>query len=554
MWSAGGDDLVGYHSPVVLDVSGSLQLVVVSTRLLTGFDLRTGDVLWRHEWGAEGRDGSTAKLVPLGRGAVLIHDQPESIRVEVAASPEGFRVREVWRDDNLKARLSCPVYVDGYLYGFDGRFLSCVEAATGKEVWTSRPPGGTGLVAVDRHLVILGAESVVVVARASPEGYREEARRTVLAETGVTYPAFANGTAYVRNVREIAAVRVGPAAEGTSAAIGSGAPGSRFEAFVRQVESAPDKRLLVDAFFAELRSYPIVEDGRFVHFVYRGAERDVGVTGLMTRYREELTLSRGTDLYYRSFPLDPGLRWEYQFNVDFDRLAPDPLNPRRVPSEWYGDQSELLLPGYVEPAHEKPYTGSAPGRVETQRFASAILANERDVHVYPPAGYDAGERTYPLVVVHGGDDWLTMGHPPNTLDHLVGRTIEPVVVALVAKHPEGRWSDLGGEKAADYACSEMSSYPGSKRDPGCGGTRRGRRSARGRRAQRRSGPGSRASAPSAAPPSNRSRRMSGSWRRSSARRARRACSGPGSSSSGTGASSADSPDRTTSPRTGASWS
>ena len=454
VWAGGGDDPVGYHSPAVIDVDGARQIAIATTRSVSGFEPLTGRVLWRHEWGQEGRDGSTAKLVPLGAGALVIHDQPESIRIDVRRKDGGFEARETWRDDNLKARLSSPVHRDGHLYGFDGRFLTCVDAATGQEVWKSRPPGGTGLVAVDRHLVILGAEGTLVVAHAVPDGYREEARATVLGQTGVTYPAFASGTVFVRNGKEIAAVRVTAAA----AVAASGRPtpdpasATRFQAFVRSVEAATDKRLLVDAFFAEPRSYPIVEDG-FVHFVYRGAARDVGITGSMTRFREELTLAHvpGTDLHYRSFPVDPGLRWEYQLNVDFDTIGPDPLNPRRVPTEWYGDQSEVLFPGYDDATHRKPHTGPNPGgRVETIRFASTILGNERDVHVYLAPGYDAAGPPLPLVVVHAGDDWLTMGHLPNTLDHLIGGPIGPAVVALVAKHPDGRWGELGGERTADY--------------------------------------------------------------------------------------------------------
>jgi len=188
-----------------------------------------------------------------------------------------------------------------------------------------------------------------------------------------------------------------------------------------------------------------------VHFLYRGDVEDIAITGNMLEFQVEEPLERieGTDLHYRSYAIEPGARWEYQFNVDFDNPQPDPLNPYRV-AGMQGDLSEVMTSGWKRPDHLRPYEGDRPGRLETFTHASEILGNERAIDVYLPAGYDEGGQSYPLLVVSDGKDWLAKGHLPNTLNHLIGHGVAPVIVAFV-EMPQGAGQDEGGgKKSADH--------------------------------------------------------------------------------------------------------
>jgi len=182
--------------------------------------------------------------------------------------------------------------------------------------------------------------------------------------------------------------------------------------------------------------FPIVEDGTLVHFVYRGEVDDIAVTGSMTEFRVEEPLRRIE-------------RWEYRFNVDFESLGPDPLNPRRVPG-LENDASEVSTPGRVVPDHVRAYTGSTPGRLETFKFESQVLGNERDITVYLPAGYDSGSDTYPLLIVNQGEGWLDKANLPNSLDNLTGVSVSPIIVAFIPTIPETERDELGGEKSTAY--------------------------------------------------------------------------------------------------------
>ena len=64
------------------------------------------------------------------------------------------------------------------------------------------------MILVDGHLVILANEGFVVVVQATPEGYREKARVQVLERDGLTWPSFADGKVFVRNMEQIGAASI----------------------------------------------------------------------------------------------------------------------------------------------------------------------------------------------------------------------------------------------------------------------------------------------------------------------------------------------------------
>ena len=124
-----------------------------------------------------------------------------------------------WRSRALRSQgnFAAAVPYEGYLYGYSGNFLTCVDAATGEMVWKSRPPGVGNLVLIDGHLVILIRSGEIVVAEATPEEYREVSRVQALDRGYYTRPSFAGGKVYVRNLADISAIGVTEASAAESA-------------------------------------------------------------------------------------------------------------------------------------------------------------------------------------------------------------------------------------------------------------------------------------------------------------------------------------------------
>jgi outer membrane protein assembly factor BamB len=97
---------------------------------------------------------------------------------------------------------------DGFLYGFSGQFLVCVDAATGEPRWRQKVNAGT-LIRVGRHLLILGEQSGILrVVEATPDAYRPVAEAPVLnaGAQSSTGPSYADGRIFVRNVEEMVAL------------------------------------------------------------------------------------------------------------------------------------------------------------------------------------------------------------------------------------------------------------------------------------------------------------------------------------------------------------
>ena len=150
------------------------------------------------------RDGWATPIL-VGDDTFVLTGGGESAAFRVAEKASG--VSEVWRAESLKGNFAMPVVKDGYLYGYDGDFLACVDAATGERKWKERSKAA-GLILVDDHLVIFASDGRVVVAEASPAGYEEQASVRVDERAGFTYPSFSDGGVYVRNLHNIARIDV----------------------------------------------------------------------------------------------------------------------------------------------------------------------------------------------------------------------------------------------------------------------------------------------------------------------------------------------------------
>jgi outer membrane protein assembly factor BamB len=429
-WSAtsGG---VEYQSPALAELAGREQILFWTADRAYGLT-PDGTVLWEVEYGPH----SEATPLAIAPDRFLLYGPRSSAMYRLEAGDDGLVARQLWESRRLKGgNLSLPVYHDGHLYGFDRAFLTCIDAETGEARWKSRPPGGSGLILVEDRLAVHDGDGEMVIVRASPEGYQEEARLPATARPSETWPAFADGLLFVRDKTELAAVRItdrpvqAASAEPEAPAI---LPGTLLDRLARQVAEAPDKRLVVDHFFRSQQRFPIRE-GDVVHFVYRGPASDVALLGGMLDQGEELPLERleGTDLFVRSLRADAAVRLEYRFRVDFDQLVPDPLNPRRVP--WYGGSvSEALPEEWRDPDFLAPWEGPR-GSLDSFEHRSAALGEGREIRVWLPAGFERERAaSHRVVLVLEGPQWIEQGALPNTLDHLNGGgRIAPAIAVFV---------------------------------------------------------------------------------------------------------------------------
>lgn len=203
---------------------------------------------------------------------------------------------------------------------------------------------------------------------------------------------------------------------------------------------------------------PLVEPGskdreRLVTFLWRSREDTRAVVlADFGDFVPHMTLERlsQTDVWFRSFRFPADARFFYELSVDdpaypwVDRdppgfpeaPRPDPLNPRQYDFTRPQIFSVVELPEAPALVANAPADPASPrgevGRF-ADKFASAILGNERDVFVYRPSGYREDGDPYPLLLF--GASYINQIRLPLILDRLIADARVPPVVAVFVGFP-----------------------------------------------------------------------------------------------------------------------
>ena len=214
-----GDELTGYSSPALLEVGGKPQLVAYTGSAILGIQPEDGKQLWRYEYETE-FGCNTATPIAVGDKVFCSSGENHgSVLVGLKASGTTFTAEPVWESHGtssvLRAEWQTPILLDGYLYGFDNvgsagpvTHLTCIEAATGKQMWQKPRFGKGNLIAADGKLFLSTMKGELIIARASPKAYEELGRATILGQTRQA-PALSDGRVYLRDDKEIVCVEVG---------------------------------------------------------------------------------------------------------------------------------------------------------------------------------------------------------------------------------------------------------------------------------------------------------------------------------------------------------
>jgi outer membrane protein assembly factor BamB len=200
-----------YASPSIGTLAGTTQIIASAGDRVYAVAPADGRVLWSI---AGPGDGETVANPPqvLSDDRVLIAFWGEAVMLKITRDGDALSATELWRSSRLRGAYSPTILHQGHLFGFNGPFLSCIDAATGDVKWRHRLYEGT-IVGAGDHLVILGRTSGDIhVVEASLAGFTEVARATVLTPgaTSMTGPSLAGNRVFVRNSEEI----VGLAIEG----------------------------------------------------------------------------------------------------------------------------------------------------------------------------------------------------------------------------------------------------------------------------------------------------------------------------------------------------
>lgn len=218
----------GYSPPRIVKHAGRELLIIWHPEAANALDPATGKLLWRVPWKIRAGltvptpqmiDGEHLFFSSFYNGSMLLKLNKDHSAPEIIYRTEHASERKT---THLHGIMNTPVLRNGHLYAACsyGQFR-CMEALTGKRVWESLAPialenpvrWGTVFVTPHQDRFFLFTEKGdLVIAKLSPQGYREIDRAHVIEPNGIdlrqrrivwSHPAYAARCCFIRNDTEL---------------------------------------------------------------------------------------------------------------------------------------------------------------------------------------------------------------------------------------------------------------------------------------------------------------------------------------------------------------
>src|SRR5262245_31948506 len=216
----------GYCQPIIFEAAGKRQLIIWHPRAVSSIDPATGKLNWEQPFKIQA--GLTVGTATMHDTRLLVSSFYNGSMLLDLSKPEAG---QIWQDKitseinppGLNSLISTPVFDGDYIYGVSGYGqFRCMRASTGERLWEPQAVTGerarwaTALIV--RHgdrFFINNDRGELIIAKLSPEGYREISRTQLIKPTtnpgnrrqlqavNWSQPAYADKHIFARNDEEI---------------------------------------------------------------------------------------------------------------------------------------------------------------------------------------------------------------------------------------------------------------------------------------------------------------------------------------------------------------
>ncbi|MGE5400029.1 MAG: alpha/beta hydrolase-fold protein [Ignavibacteriales bacterium] len=232
---------------------------------------------------------------------------------------------------------------------------------------------------------------------------------------------------------------------------------TQFNNFISRVNSLSSnpsaQTAVIDSFLnsAKSKGIPFIENNT-ANFIYRGYAAEVSVAGDFNGWNgtaNKMTRLSNTDFFYYSRDFEPNARVDYKLVLPGNNWILDPLNPHQI-SGGYGPNSELAMPGYIQPWEIAYKAGIKHGTIEERNIYSINAAATYQLRIYLPPGYNpASSAVYPTVYFQDGFEYMSLGSAVNIIDNLLdSNSIRPFIAVFV--QPNNRNEEYAYGKRNQY--------------------------------------------------------------------------------------------------------
>ena len=201
-------------SPVLIDVDGHTQLVVLGQQEVVGLDPADGRRLWSHPHTNELGLNISAPL--WGPGNMLFVSSAYdggSRMLRLNRSGGRTTASEAWFNGRMRVQFGNAVRIGNLILGSTGdfgpAFVAALDAETGAEVWRERTFARAHLLDAGGILVIVDEDGEIALASATNDGLQVHARKEMLTANAWTPPTLVGSILYIRDRRDVLALDLG---------------------------------------------------------------------------------------------------------------------------------------------------------------------------------------------------------------------------------------------------------------------------------------------------------------------------------------------------------
>ena len=213
VWRSPAIDLAP-GSPLLIDVDGHTQLVVLGQQEVVGLDPADGRRLWSHPHTNElGLNISLPLWGPDNTLFVSSAYDGGSRMIRLNRGGQRTTANEAWYNGRMRVHFGNALRMGNLILGSTGdfgpAFIAALDAQTGAEVWRERSFARAHLLDAGGILVIVDEDGEIALASATNDGLQVHARAEILTSNAWTPPTLVGSTLYVRDRQDVVALDLG---------------------------------------------------------------------------------------------------------------------------------------------------------------------------------------------------------------------------------------------------------------------------------------------------------------------------------------------------------
>jgi outer membrane protein assembly factor BamB len=205
-------DLGGYSSPIVAEIDGIRQYIQYTCNGVAGVSAKDGKLLWKAD--VAGNRVAVITTPVCHDHTVYVTSQYNAgcAAVKLVRESEKFNAETLYANKNMLNQHGGVVLEDEHIYGFSDMVgWTCQNLKSGEVIWRHRTVNdiykGSVLAVNDRLILLDERTGLLVVAAASPDGWKEFGRMEIPERSKVesldnmvwTHPVVANSKLFLKD-------------------------------------------------------------------------------------------------------------------------------------------------------------------------------------------------------------------------------------------------------------------------------------------------------------------------------------------------------------------